>query len=471
MGDIIFLGPLGFFYFYPTWYACHYRPDHWLAIFLINLLLGWTVIGWFGLMIWARWSYGRGVRKEEAREQAHRDLEEGLRRRFKAVQARIAARPDKLATFADLDEMGETLLEQIDHFWNDDPVPTWELAARQAEKERHARMSAKMDEIVERELPALATRYGQLLRIRANGTVDDTRARALVKPFVEDMVLPELRSQSEGLDEAGERFVRSWLLDEDSMLLLDIQCMLDGRPAPDGLNRAGSAAEVEAHYRAALTGCGWEVAEGADVRGDAVNLRATRDGVRLLLQCRMSSTQAGIDAIEEIRVAHQLEPADLLAIITSGNYASDSRAFARKHGVQLLQAPMFRAFAAGYVPIRGFPFEHLLVEKLSADAARCVKTLALAGWISKASDPDDHDVVVVRAEHNRARMIILCKCDNHAVGRAVVEQAAALAGAEQGAIAAVLVASENNFTRVARDAAIKRDVTMLDWDNLAEFAA
>lgn len=42
-----------FFYFVPTYYAKRRgHPSH-SAIFILNLFLGWTLIGWVGALVWS----------------------------------------------------------------------------------------------------------------------------------------------------------------------------------------------------------------------------------------------------------------------------------------------------------------------------------------------------------------------------------------------------------------------------------
>jgi T4 superinfection immunity protein len=41
------------FYFIPTVIACKRNAGHTGTIFLINLLFGWTVLGWIAALIWA----------------------------------------------------------------------------------------------------------------------------------------------------------------------------------------------------------------------------------------------------------------------------------------------------------------------------------------------------------------------------------------------------------------------------------
>lgn len=42
---------IGLFYFLPTLVSLKHRQQ--FAIFLLNLLLGWTVLGWIIALIWA----------------------------------------------------------------------------------------------------------------------------------------------------------------------------------------------------------------------------------------------------------------------------------------------------------------------------------------------------------------------------------------------------------------------------------
>lgn len=61
MGLLVFLA----LYFAPTSVALLRRKRNGLAILVANLLLGWTVIGWIGCMIWAV------LKDQETEEIAH----------------------------------------------------------------------------------------------------------------------------------------------------------------------------------------------------------------------------------------------------------------------------------------------------------------------------------------------------------------------------------------------------------------
>ena len=53
---MITLSVLALLYFLPTIVAAH-RGHGVTGILLLNLFLGWTVIGWFALLLWSLLSY------------------------------------------------------------------------------------------------------------------------------------------------------------------------------------------------------------------------------------------------------------------------------------------------------------------------------------------------------------------------------------------------------------------------------
>ena len=56
------MGPIGFVifallavvaYFVPAWIAAHRKHPQAAAIFILNFLLGWTILGWIAALIWS----------------------------------------------------------------------------------------------------------------------------------------------------------------------------------------------------------------------------------------------------------------------------------------------------------------------------------------------------------------------------------------------------------------------------------
>jgi Superinfection immunity protein len=53
INSIIFLALMGFFYLLPTLVANARRGQQVLGVFILDLLLGWTFVGWVIALIWA----------------------------------------------------------------------------------------------------------------------------------------------------------------------------------------------------------------------------------------------------------------------------------------------------------------------------------------------------------------------------------------------------------------------------------
>ena len=53
MGPLFMILLVGFIYFIPSIYASWMKRRNAPAIFLLNLFLGWTIIGWIVACIWA----------------------------------------------------------------------------------------------------------------------------------------------------------------------------------------------------------------------------------------------------------------------------------------------------------------------------------------------------------------------------------------------------------------------------------
>lgn len=53
MGTLIGILVLGAIYFIPTLAANYLDHRNTSAIFILNLFLGWTLLGWVGALVWA----------------------------------------------------------------------------------------------------------------------------------------------------------------------------------------------------------------------------------------------------------------------------------------------------------------------------------------------------------------------------------------------------------------------------------
>jgi T4 superinfection immunity protein len=61
MGAVLILIVVIFIYFFPAMVAGMRDHSQGLAIFVLNLLTGWTALGWVAALVWACTNTGRGV--------------------------------------------------------------------------------------------------------------------------------------------------------------------------------------------------------------------------------------------------------------------------------------------------------------------------------------------------------------------------------------------------------------------------
>ena len=51
--ELLLIASIFIFYFLPALIAFLRQHKNKLAIFLLNLLLGWTILGWVGSLVWS----------------------------------------------------------------------------------------------------------------------------------------------------------------------------------------------------------------------------------------------------------------------------------------------------------------------------------------------------------------------------------------------------------------------------------
>lgn len=56
------------FYLLPTAIASIRRAEHHFAIFLVNVLFGWTILGWFAVLVWAVVERPQEIKEDRASE-------------------------------------------------------------------------------------------------------------------------------------------------------------------------------------------------------------------------------------------------------------------------------------------------------------------------------------------------------------------------------------------------------------------
>lgn len=95
-------------------------------------------------------------------------------------------------------------------------------------------------------------------------------------------------------------------------------------------------AEFEMHCANALRVHGWTVFQTSMSRDQGVDVVAEKDGLRVVLQCKLYSNPVGNKAVQEISAGRLHQQAHYGAVVTNNTYTSAARELANTNGVWLL---------------------------------------------------------------------------------------------------------------------------------------
>ncbi|MCE2575557.1 restriction endonuclease [Komagataeibacter sp. FNDCR2] len=101
-----------------------------------------------------------------------------------------------------------------------------------------------------------------------------------------------------------------------------------------------------------LRGAGWEAratTPGSDQGADVI---ATRDNMRLVVQCKLYRNTVGNEAVQQVAAARLHYRADFAAVVSNADYTIPARALARSNNVFLLHHDELPALAARLMRLR-----------------------------------------------------------------------------------------------------------------------
>lgn len=192
--------------------------------------------------------------------------------------------------------------------------------------------------IIEPHAKALARRRSQLLLTDAFGLEDRNGWDAEIQKFFRGVVLPGLpRTCSDEDLEYLEETIDRWV-DAFAVRWQD-------QYGSEKVQEWSDPIDFEAYCAARLTAAGWSsrlTPPGGDQGGDVV---AEKDGIRLVVQCKLYSSPVGNSAVQEVVGSMAFEDAALGAVVTNASYTRAAKALAQKSGVYLLHVSELDDFA------------------------------------------------------------------------------------------------------------------------------
>lgn len=97
-----------------------------------------------------------------------------------------------------------------------------------------------------------------------------------------------------------------------------------------------SPTDFEHRVAVLLKDLGWEQVERSGGSGDGgVDLRATHQGKRYVIQCKRYKRYVQPERVREMLGVRQHTGADVAMLVTTGSFGSSSHSFAQKHGIVL----------------------------------------------------------------------------------------------------------------------------------------
>lgn len=112
---------------------------------------------------------------------------------------------------------------------------------------------------------------------------------------------------------------------------------------PD-LDEVTDPLEYERQVAHTLDKLGWEARTTVATGDQGADIIASKDGIRLVIQCKLYSQPIGNSAVQEAFAAKQHQKADLAAVVTNTGFTKSARQLANTTGVFLLHHEELTAF-------------------------------------------------------------------------------------------------------------------------------
>jgi restriction system protein len=108
------------------------------------------------------------------------------------------------------------------------------------------------------------------------------------------------------------------------------------RPMLMAVSENMAPAEFEAFCAETLRACGWDVRQTPLSRDQGVDVIAEKQGVRVVLQCKLYSNPVGNKAVQEVTAGKVHQQAHYGAVVTNCTYTQPAKELAATNGIRLL---------------------------------------------------------------------------------------------------------------------------------------
>lgn len=205
----------------------------------------------------------------------------------------------------------------------------WGLLAVARGLRQIAAARSRIAGLVDEHLETLARRKLTLVKIDPYGIVDDGKWQKERAYFVEKVVLPKLTPQERRATLLGREALFRELIDAP------VAARTHELEASLAIAKDISPAEFEHWCSTALHAAGWKARPTGATGDQGADVVADKDGVTVVLQCKLHKSPIGNKAVQEALAAKTHYGAMAAAVVTNTSFTRSAEALSRTTGVLL----------------------------------------------------------------------------------------------------------------------------------------
>ncbi len=196
-------------------------------------------------------------------------------------------------------------------------------------RQRRDAMVARVDAITDAHMGALIRQQMILVHADAYGKPVTDRWTKELEYFVANHVRPVLDAKQLGILDSNRAIIvcRIWQR---------VSIAASQTPAVAAISAPRTSAEFEVSCAETLRACGWTVARTPLSHDQGVDVIAEKNGVRVVLQCKLYSNPVGNKAVQEIAAGRAHQQAHYAAVVTNNAYTRSAKELAATNGIWLL---------------------------------------------------------------------------------------------------------------------------------------
>ena len=210
-------------------------------------------------------------------------------------------------------------------------------------RQRRDAMVARVDAITDAHMGALIRQQMILVHSDAYGKPVTDRWTKELEYFLTNHVRPVLDASQLGILDSNRAIIvcRIWQR---------VSSAASQTPALAVISAPNTPAEFEVYCAETLRAYGWTVVRTPLAHDQGVDVIAEKNGVRVVLQCKLYSNPVGNKAVQEIAAGRVQQQAHYGAVVTNNSYTRSARELATTNGILLLhfsELPQLELIAGG----------------------------------------------------------------------------------------------------------------------------